>query len=192
LSVFEAHLSVFLERLCLTASAGYGRAECLSAFQEILREFEAHLSVFLERLCLTASAGYGRAERLSAFQEILPEFEAHLSVFLERLCLTASAGYGRAERLQEFFGVLSPFLATLSLFLASRHDEGDPVPEVAPTLAGHRADPGRVHPTGDEPVEHLLRLPCGRPIDPRLTQPRVLPLVARPVAGCFRDDDHRT
>jgi hypothetical protein len=54
---FEEHLSKFLERLCLTASAGYGRAERLSVFEE-------HLSEFLGRLCGAASAGYGRAERL--------------------------------------------------------------------------------------------------------------------------------
>jgi hypothetical protein len=190
--VFEAHLSVFHERLCLTASAGYGRAERLSVFQEILHEFEAHLSEFHERLCLTASAGYGCAERLSEFQEVLHDFQEHLSEFLESLCLTVAGGYGRAERLYEFFEVLSPFLATLSLFLASRHHERDRVAEVAPTPEGQRADPDLVHAPRDEPVEHLLRLSRRWHIDPGLAHPRVRPLVARPVAGCFRDDDHRT
>ena len=107
---------MFLECLCLTASAGHGRAERLSEFLETLHEFEAHLSVFLERLCLTASAGYGRAERLSEFRELLYEFEAHLSEFLECLCLTASAGYGRAERLSEFRDALHEFGEHLSEF----------------------------------------------------------------------------
>jgi hypothetical protein len=61
---FEEPLSVFRGCLCLTASAGYGRAERLSVFQEMLHEFEEPLSVFRGCLCLTASAGYGRAERL--------------------------------------------------------------------------------------------------------------------------------
>jgi hypothetical protein len=96
---------------------------------------------------LTASAGYGCVERLS-------EFEERLSAFLERLCVTAPAGYGRAERRHEFFEVLSLVLATRSLFLGSRHHEGDRVAEVAPTRAGHGANPELVHAGRDELVEH--------------------------------------
>jgi hypothetical protein len=45
--VFEEHLSEFLERLCLTASAGHGRAERLYEFFEVLSLFLATLSLFL-------------------------------------------------------------------------------------------------------------------------------------------------
>jgi hypothetical protein len=145
LPLLEERLSEFLERLCLTVSAGYGRAKRLSVFLELLHELEEHLSQFVERLCLTASAGYGRterlsvfpevlhefleclcstasagygrAERLSAFQEVLHELEGHLSEFLERLCLTASAGHGRAERLSVFQEVLRELEGHLSEFL---------------------------------------------------------------------------
>jgi hypothetical protein len=165
---FEEHLSEFLERLCLTASAGYGRAERRSEFREVLHEFEEHLSEFLECLCLHASAGYGRAERRSGLREVLHEFEERLSEFLECLCLTASAGYGRAERLYEVFEVLSPFFATPSLFLASSHQEGDTVAEVAPTRVGHGPDSELIHAPRDERVEHLLRLSSRRHVDPGL------------------------
>jgi hypothetical protein len=128
----EGHLSEFLECLCLTASAGYGRAARLSVFQELLHKF-------LECLCLTASAGYGRAARLSVFQELLRELEEHLSEFLEVLypflaTLSLFLASGHHER-----GMLYPYLATFSLFLASLHRERDLVGEVAPTRLAHRA-----------------------------------------------------